>query len=175
MKKLILLLPLLLCAPFTLSVEYEVGVKTIYIEQKLFGTIEFIQPTMSIVGNVWFDNGFGLGATVGVSDEADNKKRGVVKYTNTIKLLTSYSVMFKHAVYDNVEVFADVGITDYRTLWTVNGERPEWARGVDSDIHYGVGIRYIMDNLTMSFSYVDYYRSSDETTVGYSITLTSKF
>jgi hypothetical protein len=174
MKKL---LTLLLLCPLSNAVEYEAGVKTIYIEQKLFGTIDFRQPTTTVVGNVWLDNGFGLGVTIGKSSEVNNSKHiEGLEYSNAIKLFASYSVMFKHSIYDGIELYADVGVTDYRTSWKVNGKPPAWAHGMDSDYHWGFGVRYeIANDVILSVSYVDYYRKSNETTVGYSIGLTKFF
>ena len=163
------------------AVEYDAGIKVIALKQELFGTIEFNQPVLSATGTLWLDNGLGLSTTIGKSTEVDNSKHiEGLDYTNKITLLTSYSILYKHELFENFDVYIEGGLTDYRSLWTVNDEYPLWSKSVDSDYHYGGGFRYSVDNVVISIGYLDYYRHykkgyGQENTTGYSLSITTVF
>lgn len=157
MKYLIIILSLI--SINSIAEDYELGISYARVNQELFGTISFPMDAVIINGTVWNDAGFGVRLSIGRSTMTANSM--YVKgrqYSNKIKALYSASALYRFNI-GKFKVITGVGKTDYKSVWTVNGESPVWANGTDSDWSYYAEITYPVEgSVYLSFGYADIYR-----------------
>ena len=76
--------------------------------------------------------------------------------------------MYKEAFYrynlnDKFSFDFGVGKTDYKSTWRVNGIKPKWSDGTDSDWSYHTRFNWLIeDSLSLTFGYSDLYRKHKE-------------
>lgn len=168
MKKIgrTLMLAVTLCASLLATsvvsaVSYEAGVSYQRINQNLFSTIEFPMDAATVQATAWSDIGFGIRAMIGRSTETANHLyvKGL-HYSNKINAIYSAMIMYRHSFGEFTAEFG-LGKTDYKSTWKVNGIKPDWSDGTDSDWSYHASIKYpINDDVDLSFGYSDLYRKN---------------
>lgn len=116
-------------------------------QQDLFGTIEFSMPTLHLNYNYWFTPYLGIYADIGRTTETANSLYIEGKeYTNKIYFMSSVGIAANYPISESFGILASVGQTDYKSTWRVNGIKPSWHKGVDSDKSYHIGLTYNLDS-----------------------------
>lgn len=116
-------------------------------EQRLFGTIKFSMPTVHVNYNYWFNDYLGIYADISRTTETANSLYIEDKeYTNKIYFMSSVGIAARYPLSESFGILASVGQTDYKSTWRVNGIKPSWHKGVDSDTSYHIGLTYNLDS-----------------------------
>ncbi len=150
---------LLLLISFNCFADYEVGVSHLRINQNLFGTISFPMDALQVDGTYWSKSGFGVRILAARSTETANSLYVEGKqYSNKINAMYGGEFLYRQK-FGLWGFEVGIGKNDYKSTWTVNGVKPSWSKGTDSDYRYHVGVTYpINDSVSMRFSYDDIYR-----------------
>jgi hypothetical protein len=157
MKYITLILTLLSTAVFA---SQEVSISYMRINQNL----EFKQPinfkmdALNIGYSYWHDSGFGIKIDVARSTETANSFILAKKYTNKIPSLWQGHLAYKYD-FDKLSLIVSAGITEYKSVWWVDGKKPAWSEGSDSykPSWCIIGQYRIERNFKIKGSYCDMY------------------
>ncbi len=156
---------LLLCAvSFGSLANYEANISYLRINQNLFGTIEFPMDAAELSLSFVKSNKYGARISIGRSTETINALyvEGL-EYSNKINAIYGAEVFYRYSVNEKLSFDLGVGKTDYKSTWWVNGAKPAWSDGVDSDWSYHLRLNYeIKNNLYLTIGYSDIYRKDKE-------------
>lgn len=163
------------------ALDYEIGLSHLKLEQKLFGTIQFDMDLTGINTKVWYGN-FGAGVFVAKSNKVENTLTVPGKiYENEIDLFIHTKLMYRYKV-GKFSIVPSFGYVNYKTTWWSNGVKPtNWANDHDSDLTYGLSLRYEVNKKSViTFGYTDFYRKNKkgkgkETTKGLFLSVNYRF
>ena len=140
--------------------QQEFNASYLRINQNLFNTIEFPMDAVELSYSYISDNGLGLRLGLGRSTETANSLyvEGL-RYSNKINAIYTSEVFYRYDISNDFSFDFGVGKTDYKSTWHVNGEKPAWSDGTDSDWSYHSRINWkVKDNISLTLGYSDIYR-----------------
>ena len=151
---------ILLILSFNCFAQEEFNVSYLRINQNLFDTIEFQMDAVEVSYLYIAESGIGARIGLGRSTETANSLyvEGL-RYSNKINAIYTGEVFYRYELDNKFSFDLGVGKTDYKSTWHVNGVKPEWSSGTDSDWSYHSRLNWkIEDNINLTFGYSDIYR-----------------
>ena len=151
---------LLLILSFNCFAQEEFNISYLRINQNLFDTINFQMDAVEVSYSYITD--YGVGARIGLGRSTETANSLYVeglRYSNKINAIYTGELFYRYELGNKFSFDLGVGKTDYKSTWHVNGVKPAWSDGTDSDWSYHSRVNWkIEDNISLTFGYSDIYR-----------------